>query len=336
MSDEMLYDDDAMNNALSFVAAANSKLVVANSDYASDKLSGKKFISDSETIIDEAGTALRSAENALSGLNESGSFLTFDFSPEEDSTNIITIEIGDTIILNGENPDRKAIEALQRQLFRLGYYGDLYDTEDEAADGVWGSNTRNALMQFLIDNGMEDVEIGDELSSSIFFKVMNSKETREEARQRIMDEQSGEIKEILEGNIAINATSEEDMKFNLAIIQAMFLNNQYSKEAGNRETGNRVMNGSGYTDGVVYFDCSSFASTIMQQAYGIKCVRDDGGLYSTRTFESDTSNFKHDEVNGEIDVSQLQKGQLILCLDKIDRGYTSYNGIYGRWNDCTF
>ena len=70
-SGELLYDDVAMNNALSLIASADTKLIVAKKDYSSMELIGETLTNDAETIIDEVGKAFSDAASALSGIDTS-------------------------------------------------------------------------------------------------------------------------------------------------------------------------------------------------------------------------------------------------------------------------
>ena len=227
---------------------------------------------------------------------------------------------------------------MQRKLFRLGYFeGSKYKTEDEAADGEWGSNTRNALMQFLRNNKL-DRNIDNGLSTSAFVDLMRCEETRTEAKARIKAENrillkenvsgisDGDLEKILDmddpelwdcvdallSNNIPGATPEQEKRFNGAVILCLASNNVYSK--GDRLVGyNTVVdhfNNGGNTpfdfDKKLGFDCSSFASTIAMIAYNFDKPQD------TSTFNKDNRYTR--KSYSEISIESLEKGDMILGL----------------------
>lgn len=87
-SEEILYDDIAMENVHTLLVNANSKLIQAKEYYNSDKLSGSSLITETESFMDEFAAAVNGASQALDGIDtESGWLLDALFMSNEDTLN---------------------------------------------------------------------------------------------------------------------------------------------------------------------------------------------------------------------------------------------------------
>lgn len=72
MSEEMLYDDVAMENARSLLVTANSKLKSAQSYYNSSKLTGASLVSEAQSFMDEIAPYIRSFNHATDKIYTGG------------------------------------------------------------------------------------------------------------------------------------------------------------------------------------------------------------------------------------------------------------------------
>lgn len=94
MSEEMLYDDVAMENVRSLLASADSQLKLASSNYSSSKLNGSALLADAEGVINEIAPYLRSygsaTDNIYTGSTSGVNFQTTQAQTTANTQNIST------------------------------------------------------------------------------------------------------------------------------------------------------------------------------------------------------------------------------------------------------
>lgn len=211
-------------------------------------------------------------------------------------------------------------KALQAKLKELGYY-------TSSIDGKMGPGTRRAINQMLeyagVNRRLGENATWADIDTYLYTFIITNKETKSQAEARRKEEIKKEWANYLDVDTSL-WTAEEEARFDavvLAILNSDTCYDMYDLRGGGpKKVMEALENGdveSLTIDGVAYFDCSTFVSTILKVTYGFDYIRDDGGIYSTYSFANDKTNFTHskDYAGTVLDVGSLQKGQLILCID---------------------
>lgn len=210
-------------------------------------------------------------------------------------------------------------KALQTHLKKLGYYTG-------SVDGKIGKGTISAINSLLNDQNSSLKRLSsdaswNDISNNMNKFIMGVSETKTQANARIKKEASKEVKKNLNDKTSI-LNDKEEKAFDKAITEVLTHDTTYNMSAGARDEGfntytKYLNNKTEEPQKSVQFDCSSFASLVVSQSTGVACKRSDGVTpYSTADFLNDKVNFSGgDKPKTEINVKDLEKGQLILCID---------------------
>ena len=172
---EILYDDAAMEEAHSILVNANTKLIKANENYPSDKLSGKSLIVECENAINEIQSQVASALQALLGTNSASTNIESELDFQGDTE----VKIIETFDVNSKSQAM----SLQQKLQDAGY-----DIGSAGVDGDIGKCTIGAINLWAKYNGYEPIESKNDITDEIYNMIINSTETREMAAIRYAEE----------------------------------------------------------------------------------------------------------------------------------------------------